>query len=204
MSTIGVIGGSTITNEQGATISGGTNGIDRAEGTVTNAGTITGGTNGIASQCRERDECPRGHDQRWQFRYQRARHGDATRARSRAELHRWRFSGTGPNTLTLQTGSVLNGDAMGSTSTGATNNLILQGNGTANNNFVGFQSLDVQANSIWVLNGNSSVGAAATQRRTLEVGDANACRCESHRRRDGKFRRRCWQVKALSPATSMS
>ena len=81
------------------------------------------------------------------------------------------FRGTGPNTLTLQTGSVLNGDAKGSTSTGATNNLILQGNGTANNNFVGFQSLDVQAGSFWVLNSNSSVGAAAVNGGTLEVGD---------------------------------
>ena len=47
------------------------------------------------------------------------------------------FNGTGTNTLTLQTGSVLNGDAVGSTASGATNNLILQGRGRADNNFVG-------------------------------------------------------------------
>ena len=74
--------------------------------------------------------------------------------------------------LTLQTGSVLSGNALGSTAAGATNNLILQGNGRADNNFVGFQSLDVQANGAWFLNGNASVGAAAIN-GGLVVGDAN-------------------------------
>ena len=52
------------------------------------------------------------------------------------------FTGSGTNTLILQTGSVLNGAAQGSST--ATNNLILQGSGTANNDFAGFNSLDVQ------------------------------------------------------------
>ena len=55
------------------------------------------------------------------------------------------FTGSGTNTLILQTGSVLNGVAQGSST--ATNNLILQGSGTANNDFAGFNSLDVQANA---------------------------------------------------------
>jgi hypothetical protein len=38
-----------------------------------------------------------------------------------------RFTGAGSNTLTLQDSSVLNGDAVGSTATGATNKLVLQG-----------------------------------------------------------------------------
>ena len=45
------------------------------------------------------------------------------------------FAGSGANTLTLQTGSTLNGAAYGSTASGATNALILEGHGTANNNF---------------------------------------------------------------------
>src|SRR5262249_13541013 len=51
---------------------------------------------------------------------------------------------TGTNTLVLQTGALLNGDAVGSTA-GATNNLVLQGSGIASNNFLGFNTLDVQA-----------------------------------------------------------
>ena len=83
-----------------------------------------------------------------------------------------RFAGTGDNVLTLQTGSVLNGDAVGSTATGATNSLILQGNGTANNNFLNFNSLDVQASGTWTLNGSSQVGAATVNSGVLEIGDA--------------------------------
>jgi len=84
-----------------------------------------------------------------------------------------RFTGTGTNTLTLQTGSVLNGEAVGSTATGATNQLVLEGHGQADNNFTNFTSLDVRANSFWVLNGKSTVGAAAINGGTLEVCDAS-------------------------------
>ena len=65
------------------------------------------------------------------------------------------------NTLILQTGSVLIGDAVGNAT--STNKLILQGSGTANNNFAGFTSLDVQANARWTLNGHSTVGAVTLQ-----------------------------------------
>jgi uncharacterized protein with beta-barrel porin domain len=56
----------------------------------------------------------------------------------------------------------------------STNKLILQGSGTANNNFVGFTSLEVQANSFWVLNGKAFVGAAAINGGRLEVGDGRS------------------------------
>ena len=65
------------------------------------------------------------------------------------------FAGTGANTLTLQTGSTLTGDAIGSIASGATNALVLQGSGTANNNFDNFNTLDVQANASWTLGGDS-------------------------------------------------
>jgi outer membrane autotransporter protein len=67
------------------------------------------------------------------------------------------FTGTGTNTLILKNSSVLNGDAVGSV--GATNQLILQGAGTANNNFRNFNTLDVQ-DALWTLNGDSAVGTA--------------------------------------------
>ena len=72
------------------------------------------------------------------------------------------------NTLILQTGSVLIGDAVGNAT--STNKLILEGSGTANNNFAGFTSLDMASGNHWVLNGNSGVGAA-TISGILEVGD---------------------------------
>ena len=58
------------------------------------------------------------------------------------------FIGTGPNTLILQTGSVLIGNAAGSTEAGATNNLVLQGSGTANNDFTNFNSLNMGASDL--------------------------------------------------------
>ena len=73
------------------------------------------------------------------------------------------------NTLILQTGSVLIGDAVGNAT--STNKLILEGSGTANNNFAGFTSLDVQANARWTLNGHSTVGAVTLQAgASLAVG----------------------------------
>ena len=73
------------------------------------------------------------------------------------------------NALILQTGSVLIGDAVGNAT--STNKLILEGSGTANNNFAGFNSLDVQANARWILNGHSTVGAVTLQAgASLSVG----------------------------------
>ena len=78
------------------------------------------------------------------------------------------FAGSGLNTLTLQTGSVLKGDAFGSTAS-TTNALILQGSGEADNNFVNFDTLDVQASGVWTLGGNSAIGATTVQTGTLNV-----------------------------------
>ncbi len=68
------------------------------------------------------------------------------------------FGGVGAFTLTLQTGSTLNGDAIGSTF--GTNALILQGHGTANNNFVNFTTLN--ATGDWTLAGNEIFSGGAS------------------------------------------
>jgi hypothetical protein len=70
------------------------------------------------------------------------------------------FRGTGGNTLTLQSGSVLTGAASGSTASGATNALVLEGEGTADNNFDNFNTLTVKASGDWTLGGDSTIGAA--------------------------------------------
>ena len=79
------------------------------------------------------------------------------------------FVGDAASTLTLQTGSTLIGDAVGSTTVGATNALILQGNGTANNNFDNFNTLDVQGNGTWTLGGNSTIGNTSVTAGALVV-----------------------------------
>ena len=85
------------------------------------------------------------------------------------------FAGTGSNTLTLQTGSTLTGDAIGSTAGGATNALVLQGKGTANNNFDNFNTLDVQANASWTLGGDLTFGATTVSSGKLVVaGDLSS------------------------------
>jgi fibronectin-binding autotransporter adhesin len=71
------------------------------------------------------------------------------------------------NTLILQTGSVL--DSAGG-NIDPTNNLILQGTGTASNVFNGFDNLDVQASGTWVWNNNNSIiGATTISSGTLAV-----------------------------------
>ena len=82
------------------------------------------------------------------------------------------FAGPGTNTLTLQTGSTLNGAAFGSTASGATNALILQGHGTANNNFVNFNTLNAEATGAWTLGGNSAFGDTRVSTGTLSVTGA--------------------------------
>jgi len=75
------------------------------------------------------------------------------------------FIGAGTNTLTLQTGSTLIGDAQGSLN--GTNRLELQGNGAADNNFLAFDNLDVNASGFWTLNGNSTIRAGAVSNGTV-------------------------------------
>jgi hypothetical protein len=70
------------------------------------------------------------------------------------------FAGASANTLTLETGSRLTGDAVGSTASGSTNALVLEGSGRANNNFDNFNTLTVQGGADWTLGGTSSFGAA--------------------------------------------
>ena len=148
---VALAGTATVHNLTGGTITGGGEGIGAATLDVTNAfgATINGGTNGVSGSGIVRNA---------------GTIAGGTRSIS--------FIGTGPNTLILQTGSVLNGNAAGSTGAGAINNLILQGSGTANNDFTNFNSLNMGASdSVWVLNGNSKVGAA-TISGNLEVGDS--------------------------------
>jgi hypothetical protein len=84
------------------------------------------------------------------------------------------FAGVGANTLTLKTGSTLSGDAIGSTASGATNALILQGHGTANNNFDDFDTLSLQASGNWTLGGDSTFGATTVSSGSLiVVGDVS-------------------------------
>jgi outer membrane autotransporter protein len=74
------------------------------------------------------------------------------------------------NQLFLQTGAVLNGDALGSTA-GATNNLILQGSGATTSNFVSFNNLNVQASGgTWLWNSTTSAfGQTTVESGTLAV-----------------------------------
>jgi hypothetical protein len=75
--------------------------------------------------------------------------------------------------LALETGSTLDGDAIGSTASGATNALVLQGTGTANNNFDNFNTLTEQANANWTLGGSSTFGATTVSGRLVVAGDVS-------------------------------
>jgi outer membrane autotransporter protein len=75
------------------------------------------------------------------------------------------------NTLILQTGSVLNGNV--SADYEEPNILILQGTGTANNQFVNFSTLEVEASGVWTLNGVNSVLGGTIVSGTLVIGDAS-------------------------------
>ncbi len=79
------------------------------------------------------------------------------------------FAGSGANALTLQTGSTLNGNAYGSAASGASNALILQGQGSANNNFTNFNTLTADATGTWSLGGNSLFGTTTVSTGTLSV-----------------------------------
>jgi uncharacterized protein with beta-barrel porin domain len=168
-----------VTNQNGGTISGGFNGVNvNGNGTVTNAGTITGvSINGVyvynGSVTNKAGGVIRGGRTGIYIGYGRGA-GTVTNAGTiTGATNSVLFAGSGPNALILQTGSVLNGDASGSTASGATNALILQGTGTANNNFVNFNTLDVQASAVWTLGGTVDIGTAnlppLTNNATLRV-----------------------------------
>ncbi len=80
------------------------------------------------------------------------------------------YYGGGPNTLTLQTGSTLIGDAVGSLY--GTNALVLQGTGSANNTFLNFNTLDAQGPGTWTLGGTLAIGSTSVSGGTLVVAGA--------------------------------
>ena len=170
-------GGGSVVNQSGGSITGSTFGvvISGGSGTVTNAGQITGsGGGGVelgagGSVTNQAGGSITGSTYGVQIQ---GGAGSVTNAGvitgAQASVE---FQGSGANVLTLQTGSVLNGQAVGSTAAGATNALVLQGTGEADNAFVNFQTLSVQATGTWTLNGSSSIGSAEVASGTLEIGD---------------------------------
>jgi hypothetical protein len=140
----------TVNNVSGGTISGGGQGILAFTADVTNAtgATISGGIGGIDV----------------------FGSGTVTNAGTiSGGTNSVKFRGTGTSTLILQTGSVLIGEALGSPAAGATNKLILQGSGTVDNLFTGFNTLDVNASGAWVWNSNSAIDATTVNSGTLVV-----------------------------------
>lgn len=81
------------------------------------------------------------------------------------------FDDNTPSNLILRTGSVINGNVVSAFS--FMDSLILQGTGSANNNFTGWESLQVQASGLWALNGVSSFFETQVSSGTLVVGDAS-------------------------------
>jgi uncharacterized protein with beta-barrel porin domain len=172
-----VAGTGSVTNQAKGVI-GGYNGVYVTAGTVTNAGTIMGtGThafgvelgNGGSVTNQAGGVISGGQEGVWVV-------GPASMVTNAGTItggsYSVLFQGTGANTLILQTGSMLNGTAAGSTAGGATNALVLQGSGTANNGFVHFTTLDVQASGTWTLNSSSAIGATTIDSGTLAIGDA--------------------------------
>jgi hypothetical protein len=148
-------GKATVTNQAGGAITGGGAGVSiSGKGVVTNdaGGAITGGTFGVMIAAKGGTVVNAG-----------------TISGATASVE---FTGSGNNKLTLKTGSILSGDAIGSTAAGATNALAFTGHGTAANNFVNFNTLTVTAgHSRWVLDGVSAIGATTVSSGALQVGD---------------------------------
>lgn len=164
---IGVLlfNGGTVNNFAGAKIDLQYSGVDIASGagSVTNSGAISGGTNSgveLLSGGTVNNQS-RGTISGGNFGvYITGGSGSVTNAGAISGGASVEFGGPGANTLTLKTGSVLTGDAIGSTASGATNALVLQGTGTAANNFDNFNTLTVKASGTWTLGGDSTIGAA--------------------------------------------
>lgn len=81
------------------------------------------------------------------------------------------FDANTPSTLILRTGSVINGKVVSAVP--FMDSLYLQGTGSANNNFAGWEALNVQASGLWALNGVSSFSGTLVNSGTLVVGDAS-------------------------------
>ncbi len=77
------------------------------------------------------------------------------------------FTGTGTNSLALQTGAVLNGAARGAS--GAINKLFFEGHGSVSNGFTGFNTLDVDADTAWIWNTNAAIDLTNVNTGTFVV-----------------------------------
>jgi outer membrane autotransporter protein len=179
-------GDGSVANQAGGTIRGGVDGVKiyggggGGVGTVTNAGSITGtGGTGVsigsgaspittASLTNLRGGTITGTTGVYAF-------GTNTTVTNAGTI-----TGTGgtaislfgnSTTLILQTGSVINGDAVALSDNGR---LILQGTGTANNLFqFFFFGLDVQASGVWALNNVNTFPAVSIESGALVIGDAS-------------------------------
>ncbi|MFI4934679.1 MAG: autotransporter domain-containing protein [Caulobacterales bacterium] len=181
-------GDGTVANQAGGAITGGFTGVViTGTGTVTNAGTISGagslvvfngitiggacvaidGGGSVVNQTGGSISCQTGVGV-----YVSGGPGTVTNAGAISGATSVRFQGAGPDVLTLQTGSTLAGDAIGSAADGATNTLVLQGTGVANNNFFNFNTLNVTASGVWALNGVSAIPVTTITSGNLRVGDA--------------------------------
>ncbi len=79
------------------------------------------------------------------------------------------FDGAGSFLLDLEGGSTLSGAVLGSTTSGATNQLVLSGSGTSNSTFTGFNTLTVGSGASWSLGGTSAIGATTISGGALTV-----------------------------------
>jgi hypothetical protein len=164
-----VSGGGTVNNESGGSISGVyIAGGSAAVNSLTNAGEIRNGavlkSGGAVTNT---DTITGGH-----FGLYMGGGGTVTNSGTISGAASVEFAGSGAHTLTLQTGSTLTGGAYGSTASGATNALILEGQGTANNNFGNFQSLNAEGSGTWTLGGHSSFGDTMVSTGILSVTGA--------------------------------
>jgi hypothetical protein len=134
---VALLGGGSVTNNAGATITGTTHyGVYVASSptvgaSVTNAGSITGAPNAISFG-------PIG--------------GPTTSPTPP--------NPGGANTVTLEGGSSLSGNVIGSVAPGATNTLILDGTGTTGSLFVNFGTVEEGAGASWTLSGVSTFATA--------------------------------------------
>jgi hypothetical protein len=86
--------------------------------------------------------------------------------------HSVEFEGAGVFALTLTTGALLTGAAIGSTEKGATNKLVLLGSGKAEDGFLDFNTMSEKATGTWTLGGHSTVGESTIWTGTLDVAGA--------------------------------
>lgn len=192
---VSLFGSGSVTNLKGGVISGGQFGVvgvyfGGASITVTNAGTITGGvfdgvqvTGGLTNQnggviaggrygvsaAANASVINQAGGQITGGIYGVIGNGDVTNAGviggAKASVV---LRGGTSQTLTLQSGSTLNGDAIGDGTTA----LILQGGGVANNNFLSFNTLAAQGPGTWTLGGASQFGSTKISSGTLTVTGA--------------------------------